>query len=103
MHQHDRCKKNDPTFNRPHASRPAPNQPGMQGSKPERRPTGWRHHGAPRALTPIATDTTKHRELPITQPTIQQQQITLNPPAPRESASLTKSGGMSKRHGMRFL
>ena len=40
------CRRNDPTVNRPHASRPTPNRPGMQGSKQERRPMGWRHHDA---------------------------------------------------------
>ena len=40
------CRKNDPTRNRQHAGRPTANQPGMQGSKRERRPMGWRHHDA---------------------------------------------------------
>ena len=40
MHQPNCCSNNDATIITPHASRPTPNQPGMQGSKQERRPTG---------------------------------------------------------------
>ena len=55
MYRPNRCTENDPTINRPHASRPTPNQPGMQGLKRERRPMGRRHHGAPRPPTTIPT------------------------------------------------
>ena len=65
MHQPIRCSNNDPTINRPHASRPTPNQPGMQGSKQERRPMGRQHHGAPRPLTTIPTDATEQRNSTI--------------------------------------
>ena len=54
------------TVNRPHASRPTPNQPGVHGSKRERRPTGWRHHHAPRPLTTMPTNTTEQRNSTIT-------------------------------------
>ena len=40
MYQPNYCRKNDPIINRPHAGRPTPNQPGMQGSRRERRPMG---------------------------------------------------------------
>ena len=40
MHQPNSCRDNDPTINRPHASRPTSNQPGMQGWNQERRPMG---------------------------------------------------------------
>ena len=46
------------TVNRPRASRPTPNQPGVQGSKRERRPSGWRHRGAPCPPTTIFTNKT---------------------------------------------
>ena len=73
---------NHPTINRPHASRPTPYQPDMQGSKRERRPTGWRHHGAQRAQTTIPTDTTEHRNSAIMQPTNQRQRTTSIPRPP---------------------
>ena len=81
-HRPNRCGNNDTTMNRPHASRPTPNQPGMQGSKRERRPTGRRHHGAPRAPTTIPTDTTEHRNSTIIQPTNLRQRTTSNPRPP---------------------
>ena len=46
-HQPNSCGNNDATINRRHASRPTSNQPDMQGSIRERRPTGWRHRGEP--------------------------------------------------------
>ena len=70
MHQQNHCSGHDMTINRPHASRPTPNQPGMQGSKWERRPTGWPHRGAPRPPTTIPTNTTEQVTLPLrTRPT----------------------------------
>ena len=65
VHQQNHCSGHDMTINRPHASRPTPNQPGMQGSKRERHPTGRRHRGAPRPPTTIPTDTTEHVTLPL--------------------------------------
>ena len=82
MHQPNRCSNNNATINRPHASCPTPNQPGMQGSKQERRPTGWRHHGAPSPPTTIPTDTTEHRNSTIIQPTNLRQRTTSNPRPP---------------------
>ena len=65
-HQPHRSCSRDVTVNRPHASRPAPNQPGVHGSKREWRPTGWRHRGAPRPLMTMPTNTTEHRISTIT-------------------------------------
>ena len=48
-HQQNHCSGHDVTINRPHASRPTPNLPGMHGSKRDRRPAGWQHHDAPLA------------------------------------------------------
>ena len=70
-HQPHRSCSRDLTVNRPHASRPTPNQPGMHGSQRERRPTGWRHRGAPRPPTTIPTNKTEHRDSTITPPTDQ--------------------------------
>ena len=64
-------QNNDPTLNRPHASRPTPNRPGMQELKRERRFMGWRQHAAPRPPTTIPTNTTEHRNSTITNPTNQ--------------------------------
>ena len=91
----------DLTINTPHASRPTPNQPGLQGSKRERHQTGRPHCDAPHSPTTIPTDTTEHRntyhhatdKITLTNST--------KPPAPRDSASSIESGGVSKRHGMR--
>ena len=70
MHQQNHCSGHDMTINRPHASRPTPNQPGMQGSKQERPQTGWRHRGAPHLPTTMPTNTTEHVTLPLrTRPT----------------------------------
>ena len=69
-HQPHRSCSRDLTVNRPHASRPTPNQPGVHGSKRERRPTGWRHCGAPRPPTTIPTNETECRDSTITQPTV---------------------------------
>ena len=69
VHQQNRCSSHDLTINRPRASWPTPNQPGMHGSKRERGPTGWRHRGAPRPPTTIPTNTTEHRNSTITKPT----------------------------------
>ena len=53
---------NEPTMDRPDASRPTPNRRGMQGSEQERSPMGWRQHAAPRPATTIPTNTTEHRD-----------------------------------------
>ena len=63
-------------MNRPHASRPTPNRPGMQGSKRERRPMSWRQHAAPRPPTAIPTSTAEHHDSTITNPTNQHSQTT---------------------------
>ena len=55
-------------MNRPHASWPTPNRPGMQGSKRERRPMGWQQHAAPRPPTAIPTSTTEHHNSTTTNP-----------------------------------
>ena len=70
-HQPHRSCSRDLTVNRPHASRPTPNQPGVHGSKRERCPTGGRHRGAPRPPTTIPTNKTEHHESTITQRTNQ--------------------------------
>ena len=57
-HQPHRSCSRHLTVNRPHGSRPTPNQPGMHGSKRERRPTGWRHRGAPCPPTTISKNKT---------------------------------------------
>ena len=82
MHQPNSCSDNDATINRIHASPPKLNQPGMQGSKRERRPTGRQHHGVPRPPTTIPTDTAEHRDSTIIQPTNLQQRSTSNPRPP---------------------
>ena len=82
MHQPNRCSNNDAAISRPHASQPPRNQPGMQGSKQERCPTGRRHHGAPRPPTTIPTDTTEHRNSTIIQLTNLRQRTTSNPRPP---------------------
>ena len=82
MYQPNCCRENDPTINRPHASRPTSDQPGMQGSKRERGPMGWRHHGAPRPPTTIPTDTTQRRNSTIIQPTNQPQRTSSDPRRP---------------------
>ena len=70
VHQQNHCSGHDMTTNRPHASRPTPNQPGMQGSKRERHPTGGGHCAVPRPPTTVPTDTTEHVTLPLrTRPT----------------------------------
>ena len=71
VHQQNHCSGHDMTVNRPHASRPTSNQPGVHGSKRERRLTGWRHHGAPRPPTTIPTNTAEHRNSTITNATNQ--------------------------------
>ena len=68
-HQPHRSSSRDLTVNRPHASRPTPNQPGVHGSQRERRPTGWQHRGAPRPPTTIPTNKSERRDSTITQPT----------------------------------
>ena len=67
-HQPHRSCSRDLTINRPHASLPTLNQPGMRGSKQERRQTGGPHHGAPHSPTTMPRDTTKHRNSTSTQP-----------------------------------
>ena len=89
MYQPNCCRENDPTINRPHASRPTPNQPGMQGSKRERRPTGWRHHDAPRPPSTIPMDTTQRRNSTIIPPTNPPQRTTANPLPPGEAQART--------------
>ena len=76
-HQPHRSCSRHMTVNRPHASRPTPNQPGVHGSKPERRPTGWRHRGAPRPLRTMPTNTTEHRNSTIRNAANQRRQTAL--------------------------
>ena len=64
---HCSCSRNL-TINRPHASRPTLNQPGMHGSRRERDQTGRSHRDAPHPPTTIPTDKTEHRNPTITQP-----------------------------------
>ena len=64
-------QNNDPTMNRPHASRPTPDRLGMQGTKRKRRPLGWRQHAAPRPPITIPKNTTQHRNSTIMNPTNQ--------------------------------
>ena len=85
MYQQNCCRENDPTINRPHASRPTPNQPDMQGFKRGRRPTGGGHHGAPRPLTTIPTGTTQRRNSTIIQMTNQPQRTTSHPWPPERA------------------
>ena len=59
----------DLTINRPHASRPTLNQPGVNGSQQEWRRAAEPHRDAPQPPTTIPTDTTEHRNPTITQPT----------------------------------
>ena len=68
-HQPHRSCSRDLTLNRPHASRPTPNRPGVHGSQRELRQTGWQHHIAPRPPTTIPTNKTEHCDSAITQPT----------------------------------
>ena len=81
-HQPNCCGNNDATINRPHASQPTSNQPGMQGSIREWRPTGWRPHGEPGPPTTIPTDTTAHHDSAIVQPTNLRRRTTSNPRPP---------------------
>ena len=82
MYQPNCCRKNHPTMNRPHASRPKPTQPGMQGSRRERRPMGRRHHEAPHPPTTIPANAPQRRDSTIIKPTNQQQRTTSNPRPP---------------------
>ena len=77
-HQPHRSCSRHMTVKRPHTSRPTPNQPGLHGSKQERRPTGCRHRGAPRPPTTGPTNTTEHRTSTITNATHQRYQTTLH-------------------------
>ena len=61
MHQPNICRNHDPSKKIPHAYRPTPNPPGMQGSKQEPRPTGWRR---PWCATPAKDDTHGHIRTP---------------------------------------
>ena len=76
------CRRNDPTVSRPHASRPTPNQPGMQGAKRERCPMGWQHHDAPRSQATIPTNAPQRQDSTIKRPTNQPQRPTSNPRPP---------------------
>ena len=58
------------------------NRPDMQGSKQERRPQDWQHHGAPRPPTATSTNTTAHHTSTIVQPGNQRQPPTSNPRPP---------------------
>ena len=100
VHQRNLCGTIDWTVNRPHASRPTPDERRMQGLKQERRLMGWQHHGGPRLPTPAHKHnrTPQIRHYATDQPT---STTYTEPPAPRESASLTQSAGLSTRHGMR--
>ena len=71
--QPNSCGNNDATRSRPHASQPTSNQPDMQGSIRQRRPTGWRHQGERGPPTTIHTDMTAHCNSTITPPTNLQQ------------------------------
>ena len=82
IYQQKCCRENDPTIDRPHASWPPPNQPGMQGSEREWRSMGWRHHGAPSPLNTIPKDMTQRRNSTILELTNQPQRITSNPGPP---------------------
>ena len=82
MYQPNWCRKNDLTINRPHASKPTPNEPGMQGSKAERRPMGWRHHDVPRPPTTTPTNAPEGRDSTIMQLTNQPQRTTSDPRPP---------------------
>ena len=73
------CRKNDPTVNRPHASRQTPNQPGMQGSKREGRPMGWQHHDVPRPLANMPMNAPQRRHSTTKRPTDQPRRPLLNP------------------------
>ena len=70
-HQPHRSCSRDLTVNRPDASRPTPNQPGVHGSKRKRRPTGWPHRGAPSPPTTIPRNKTEYRDSTVMQPTNQ--------------------------------
>ena len=70
-HQPHRSCSRDLTVNRPHASRPTSNQPGVHGLKRERRPMGSPHHGSPSSPTTIPTNKTEHRNSTTTNPTNQ--------------------------------
>ena len=76
-HQPHRSCSRNLTINRPHASLPTLNQPGVHGSKRERRQTGWPHHGAPHPPTTVPTDTTEHRNSTSTQPADQHKHTTV--------------------------
>ena len=71
VHKPDRSCSRDLTVNRPHASRPTSNQPGVHGSKRERLPTGRPRHDAPRPPTTIPMNKTQHCDSTLTQPTNQ--------------------------------
>ena len=85
------------TVNRPHASRPTPNQLGVHGSKRERRPSGWRHRGAPRPPTTMSANKTmtqppRNRPTNVTRlhgtvkrPTNQPRRPTSNPRPPERA------------------
>ena len=70
-HQPHRSCSRDLTVNRPHASRPTSNQPGVHGSKRELRTLSWPRHDAPRPPTTTPTSTTERRDSSNTQPTNQ--------------------------------
>ena len=70
-HQPHRSCSHNLTVNRPHASQPTPNLPGVHGSKRKRRPTGWQHRGAPRPPTTVPTNTAEHRNAANTNATNQ--------------------------------
>ena len=93
-HQPHRSCRRHLTVNRPHSSRPTPNQPGVHRSKRERRPTGWQHRGAPRPPTTTSmnkTVTLQSRNRPtnvnklrrtVKRPTNQPRRPTSNPRPP---------------------
>ena len=76
------CRNQNPTTDRPHAGRPTPDRPGVQGSKLERRLAGGRHHGTPHPATTMTRATKAHRNPTIRQLTNQGQRTTSNPGPP---------------------
>ena len=97
-------QNNDPTMNRPEASRPTPNRPGVQGSKREQHPMGWQQHAAPSPPATIPTNAPQHRDSSIRQPTNQPKQPTSNPRPQSHNASplwAANTGTFARRSPLR--
>ena len=92
-HQPHRSCSRHMTVNRPHASRQTPNQPGVQGPKRERRPTGRRHRGAPCLPATKPTDMAEHRNSTITDAANERRQTALRRPWTNQDAT------GQRRHG----